>query len=49
MVFPSKRVKKFLEEAFFLFCILSGLVGLFYFLWFFDVHTLEITVTRGPH
>ena len=49
MVFPSKRIKKFLAEVFFVFFIISGLVGLFYFLWFFDGHTMEITVTRGPY
>jgi len=46
----SKRLKKQLGEILFTFIILTGLIGTFYILWFVDVHTFEIVITRqGPH
>ena len=47
----SNKLKKQLSEILFTFIILTGLIGIFYFLWFVDVHTFEITITResrGP-
>ena len=47
----SKRLKKQLSEILFTFIIVTGLIGIFYFLWFVDVHTFEIVITResrGP-
>jgi len=42
----KKKIKKFLGEIAFTFIILCGLIGIFFFLWFFDVHTFDITITR---
>ena len=45
------KLKKQLGEILFTFIILTGLIGIFYFLWFVDVHTFEIVITRksrGP-
>ena len=47
----SKRLKKQLSEILFTFIILAGLMGIFLTLWFVDVHTFEIVITResrGP-
>ena len=47
----SKRLKKQLGEILFTFIILAGLIGIFYSLWFVDVHTFELIITResrGP-
>jgi len=51
MLQHKRKIKKFLGEIAFTFIILSGMIGIFYFLWFFDVHTFEIVITResrGP-
>jgi hypothetical protein len=46
MIFLSKKkLKKFGVELVFVVIILGGLIGLFYSLWFVDVHTFEIVVT----
>ena len=42
----KKKIKKFLGELAFVSIILSGLIGIFFFLWFFDAHTIDITITR---
>ena len=47
----KKKLKKFGGEILFTIIILTGLIGIFYTLWFVDVHTFEITITResrGP-
>ena len=47
MIFLSKKkIRKFGVELVFVVMILGGLIGLFYSLWFVDVHTFEIVVTR---
>ena len=45
------RLKKQLSDILFTVIILTGLIGLFYSLWFVDVHTFELVITRaqGPH
>ena len=52
MIFLSKKkIKKFGVELVFVVMILGGLIGLFYSLWFIDVHTFEIVITpkgSGP-
>ena len=52
MIFLNKKkLKKFGVELVFVVMILGGLIGLFYSLWFVDVHTFEIIVTpkrTGP-
>ena len=51
MLIISKRLRKQLSEILFTSIILAGLMGIFYFLWFVDVHTFEIVITRksrGP-
>ena len=51
MIFSKKKLKKFGVELVFVVMILGGLIGLFYSLWFVDVHTFEIIVTpkrTGP-
>ena len=53
MIFLSKKkLKKFGVELVFVVMILGGLIGLFYSLWFVDVHTFDIIITpkhsRGP-
>ena len=52
MIFLNKKkLKKFGVELVFVVMILGGLIGLFYSLWFVDVHTFEIVVTpksSGP-
>jgi len=46
----SNKLKKQFGEILFTFIIITGLVGIFFFLWFVDVHTFDITITRqGPH
>ena len=42
----KQRLKKQLGEILFTFIILTGLIGIFYFLWFVDVQTFEIVITR---
>ena len=42
----KKKIRKFGVELVFVVMILGGLIGLFYSLWFVDVHTFEIIVTR---
>ena len=42
----KKKIKKFGAELVFIVIVLGGLIGLFYSLWFIDVHTFEIIVTR---
>ena len=49
MLINSKRLRKQLSEILFTFIILTGLVGIFFFLWFVDVHTFEIVITRDRH
>ena len=47
----KRKIKKFLGELAFVSVILCGLIGLFFFLWFVDVHSFEIVITkesRGP-
>jgi len=45
----KRKIKKFLGELALVSDILSGLIGIFFFLWFFDMHTIDITITRqGP-
>ena len=47
MIFLSKKkIKKFGAELVFVAIVLGGLIVLFYSLWFIDVHTFEIVVTR---
>ena len=43
----KKKIKKFLGELAFVSILLCGLIGIFFFLWFFDVHTFDITITRA--
>ena len=45
----KKKIKRFLADILFVFVICGGMMGLFYFLWFVDVHTFDIVITRGPH
>ena len=45
-VATKKKIKKFGAELVFIVIVLGGLIGLFYSLWFVDVHTFEIIVTR---
>ena len=46
MIFLSKKkIKKFGAELVFIVIVLGGLIGLFYSLWFVDVHTFEIIIT----
>ena len=46
MIFLSKKkIKKFGAELVFIVIVLGGLVGLFYSLWFVDVHTFDIVIT----
>ena len=46
----KKKIKKFLGELVFVSIIIGGLLGLFFSLWFVDVHNFEIVITRqGPH
>ena len=42
----KRKIKKFLGELAFVSVLLCGLIGIFFFLWFFDVHTFDITITR---
>ena len=42
----KKKLKKFGGEILFTIIILTGLTGIFFFLWFVDVHTFEIVITR---
>ena len=42
----KKKLKKFGGEILFTIIILTGLIGIFFFLWFVDVHTFEIVITR---
>ena len=47
----KKKLKKFGGEILFTIIILTGLTGIFFFLWFVDVHTFEIVIrreSRGP-
>ena len=47
----KKKIKKFGAELVFIVIVLGGLIGLFYSLWFIDVHTFEIVITpkgSGP-
>ena len=46
MIFSKKKIKKFGAELVFVAIVLGGLIVLFYSLWFVDVHTFEIVVTR---
>ena len=47
MIFLNKKkLKKFGVELVFVTIVLGGLIVLFYSLWFIDVHTFEIVVTR---
>ena len=51
VMISKKKLKKFGVELVFVVMILGGLIGLFYSLWFVDVHTFEIVVTpksSGP-
>ena len=52
MIFLNKKkIRKFGAELVFIVIVLGGLIGLFYSLWFVDVHTFEIVVTpksSGP-
>lgn len=41
----KKRLKKISGELMFIVIVLGGLIGLFYSLWFVDVHTFDITIT----
>ena len=41
----KKKIKKFGAELVFIVIVLGGLIGLFYSLWFVDVHTFEIVIT----
>ena len=45
----KKKLKKFGGEILFTIIILTGLIGIFYFLWFVDVHTFEIVITRDRY
>jgi len=46
MIFLSKKkIRKFGAELVFIVIVLGGLIGLFYSLWFVDVHTFEIVIT----
>ena len=49
MIFNKKKLKKFGGEILFTIIILTGLIGIFYSLWFVDVHTFEIIITRERH
>ena len=47
----KKKIRKFGAELVFIVIVLGGLIGLFYSLWFVDVHTFDIVITRearGP-
>ena len=46
VMISKKKIRKFGVELVFVVVILGGLIGLFYSLWFVDVHTFEIIVTR---
>ena len=52
MIFLNKKkIRKFGAELVFIVIVLGGLIGLFYSLWFVDVHTFDIVITReskGP-
>jgi len=45
VMISKKKLKKFGGELVFIVITLGGLIGLFYFLWFVDVHTFEIVIT----
>ena len=45
----KRKIKKFLGELVFVSIVIGGLLGLFFSLWFVDVHTFDIVITRGPH
>ena len=44
-IIDKKRLKKISGELMFIVIVLGGLIGLFYSLWFVDVHTFDITIT----
>ena len=46
VMISKKKIRKFGVELVFVVMILGGLIVLFYSLWFVDVHTFEIVVTR---
>jgi hypothetical protein len=41
----KKKIRKFGAELVFVAIVLGGLIGLFYSLWFIDVHTFDIVIT----
>ena len=45
VMISKKKIRKFGVELVFVVVILGGLIGLFYSLWFVDVHTFEIVIT----
>ena len=45
VLITKKKIKKFGAELVFIVIVLGGLIGLFYSLWFVDVHTFQIIIT----
>ena len=45
VLITKKKIKKFGAELVFIVIVLGGLIGLFYSLWFVDVHTFQIVIT----